>query len=273
MLPKYNPNNPSLLESIVCFTDILGFSSLIINTPNLQSGNHLLKDLHKILTKQYALMREMNPYGHFKTFTDNVILAYPRFEDGEGQSGNLFMSFIDYQLEMTLNGYFLRGGIDLGDYYGDDDFAYGPALIEAHDLESSKAIYPRIILSDEMIKMVSQHLGYYGSASYAPQNSHLLIDEDDKVFVNYLYGLHEIYNTTEDIMEYIQKIQSHKDIILTKLNHFKSDKKLYSKYEWVAQYHNYYCDEYFEKNAIQQFNLKIPSIQTRNFSRIAINVI
>lgn len=37
------------------------------------------------------------------------------------------MSFIDYQLEMTLNGYFLRGGITLGDYYGDNDFAYGPA--------------------------------------------------------------------------------------------------------------------------------------------------
>lgn len=72
-LPKYNPNNPNLLESIVCFTDILGFSDLIINTPTRQSGNHLLKNLHEILTKQYVLMREMYPYGHFKTFTDNVI--------------------------------------------------------------------------------------------------------------------------------------------------------------------------------------------------------
>ena len=40
---------------------------------------------------------------------------------------------------MTLNGYFLRGGIALGYYYGDDDFAYGPALIEAHDLECRKS--------------------------------------------------------------------------------------------------------------------------------------
>ncbi|HJV17192.1 MAG TPA: hypothetical protein VJ546_07400, partial [Bacillales bacterium] len=93
MLPRYNPQKPSLLESIVCFTDILGFSSLIKNTLNRQSGNLLLKNLHEILTKQYVLMREMNPYGHFKTFTDNVILAYPRFQDGEGQSGSLFMSF------------------------------------------------------------------------------------------------------------------------------------------------------------------------------------
>ncbi|MCY8934293.1 hypothetical protein [Bacillus atrophaeus] len=144
MLPKYNSEDPILLESIVCFTDILGFSSLIINKHNRQSGDYLLKDIHGILTKQYELMREMNPYAHFKAFTDNVILAYPRFQDGEGQSGSLFMSFIDYQLEMTLNGYFLRGGVALGDYYGDADFAYGPALIEAHDLECSEAIYPRI---------------------------------------------------------------------------------------------------------------------------------
>lgn len=40
---------------------------------------------------------------------------------------------------MTLNGCFLRGGITLGYYYGDDDFAYGPALIEAHDLECRKS--------------------------------------------------------------------------------------------------------------------------------------
>lgn len=55
---------------------------------------------------------------------------------------------------MILNGYFLCGGIDLGDYYGDDDFVYGLVLIEVYDLESSKVIYFRIILSDEMIKMV-----------------------------------------------------------------------------------------------------------------------
>ena len=269
MLPKYNPNNPSLLESFVCFTDILGFSNLIIQAPNQHHGNILLKDLHTILKNQYDEMKVMNPRGHFKTFTDNIILAYPKFEDGEGQSGSIFMSFIDYQLEMTSNGYFLRGGVALGDYYGDDDFAYGPALIEAHDLECDKAVYPRIILSEEMIKLVSGHLDYYGSPAHAPQNSHLLKDVDDKIFINYLYGLQEEYSTIQDINIYIGKIQKHKAVILKNLNAYQSNIKLYSKYEWVAQYHNYYCDEYFEVVAIQQFNLKIPYINQRAFSRIA----
>lgn len=252
MLPKYNPQNPSLLESIVCFTDILGFSSLIVNTSNRQSGNRLLKDLHEILTKQYELMREMNPYGHFKTFTDNVILAYPRFQDGEGQSGSLFMSFIDYQLEMTLNGYFLRGGIAIGDYYGDDDFAYGPALIEAYDLEYRKASYPRIILSDNLVKMVSEHIDYYAPLTFAPQFSHLLKDADGICFVNYLYGLHESYNCGgSDLDFYVDQLKIHKGIVEEKLQQNTNDPKLYAKYEWVAQYHNYYCDQYFEPNGNQ----------------------
>lgn len=274
MLPKYNPNNPELLESIVCFTDILGFSSLILQVPSKQEGNQLLKNLHTILVDQYALMKVMNPHGQLKTFTDNVILAYPRWDDGEGQSGSLFMSFIDYQLEMTLNGYFLRGGVALGDYYGDNDFAYGPALIEAHDLECDKAKHPRIILCEKMVKMVSEHLNYYGAFNFAPQYSHLLKDEDGKCFINYLYGLHEAYISSDqsdsDMDFYINRLKQHKKIVEQRLLQFEND-SIYSKYEWVAQYHNYYCEQYFEPVGIQQLGLDIKNIPTRNFSRIVVN--
>jgi len=58
-LPKYNPNNPQLLESIVCFTDILGFSNLVTQAPNKQAGNQLLKHLDSTIVEQYSLMRVM----------------------------------------------------------------------------------------------------------------------------------------------------------------------------------------------------------------------
>jgi len=275
MLPKYDSNNPSLLESMVCFTDILGFSNLIMQSTNRQRGSILLKELHSILTEQYAQMNLLNPHGHFKAFTDNVILAYPKFEDGEGQSGSVFMSFIDFQLEMTLNGYFLRGGIALGDYYGDDNFAYGPALIDAHNLECGKAINPRIILSEEMVDMVEVHLNYYSSLAFAPQFSHLLIDNRDEIcFINYLYGLQEAYASSEeeeDFNLYVRKMLKHKEIVEMNLRQFKGNTAIYAKYEWVAQYHNYYCREYFTNSAVQTFNLKIQGVSNGDFSRIVIS--
>lgn len=275
MTQNYNSSNPVLIDSIVCFTDILGFSSIVTQAKNRQAGNQLLKNLHSILMDQYDVMKEMNPYGQFKTFTDNVILAYPKWsfgEEGEGASGSVFSSFIDYQLTMTLKGYFLRGGIAEGDYYGDADFAYGAALIEAHYLEDEEADFPRIILSEKMKDLVAIHLNYYGPKTESPQYSDLFKDDEDGYwFINYLEGLNEEYLNDQDINKYITKLLKHKDIITNRLNEFKGNQKLYDKYQWSAQYHNYFCDQYFYKNAIQQHGLKINNIPPGKFSRIVVN--
>jgi Na+/H+-dicarboxylate symporter len=81
---EYDPSNPKLLESIVCFADILGFSNLIMKSDEEETSSRLLKDLHETLKNLYSEIIELNPYGSFKTFTDNIILAYPKIEDGEG---------------------------------------------------------------------------------------------------------------------------------------------------------------------------------------------
>ncbi|OXS75847.1 hypothetical protein B1B05_14970 [Domibacillus enclensis] len=267
--PKYDPTNPQLLESIVCFADILGFSNLIIQSDQQDKGTDLLRDLHNILSNQYREMSELNPLGSFKSFTDNVILAYPKVEDGEGQSGSIFMSFVYFQLTMTLNSYFIRGGISLNKYYGDEHFAYGPALIEAHDLECKDAIYPRIILSAEMIKMVKVHLDYYGKVSYAPQYWHLLRDnEDGQWFINYLHGLQEDYDETRDFENYADLLKKHKNCIEVKLKEFQGIEKILTKYEWTAKYHNYFCSMHITEEGLQKYDLLIDGIEDGNFSRI-----
>lgn len=274
MVSEYNSTNPKLLNSIVCFTDILGFSNLVAQTNNISQGNKLLKDLHGVLNTQYSSMREMNPNGQFKTFTDNIILAYPISEandGGEMATGGILMSFIEYQLNMVLKEYFVRGGISNDFYYGDSDFAYGPALIEAYSLESNIAIYPRIILSEAMVDLIAKQLNYYAEDIFAPQYHHVMKDEDNKCFLNYLVLLHEIYEEDEDCQSYIQKIHEHKQIVESKLCMFKGESKLYSKYEWVAQYHNYYCKEYICDSVINTYNLLITNVSPRNFQRITSN--
>ncbi len=43
-----------------------------------------------------------------------------------------------------------RGAICLGALYHDENCIVGPALIEAHDLEKVEAVYPRIILDENV---------------------------------------------------------------------------------------------------------------------------
>lgn len=271
MIPKYNSNNPGLINSIVCFSDILGFSNLVKSTgSDTKKGDFMLNDLHSVLTKQYAEMNKFNIYGNFKAFTDNVIMAYPIIEDGEGQFGSIITSFLEFQLNMVLKGYFLRGGISLGDYYGSGDFAYGPALIEAHELESKIAINPRIILSDSTIEMVRGHLKYYYPISNAPQNSHLLIDTRDGVwFLNYLQIAKEYYyEYNSEYKKLAEILFNHKVVIEKKINEFSKDFKIRSKYEWVAEYHNYYCYNNLDSKTINDFDLTIKGIKHSFFCKI-----
>lgn len=265
MFPTYNSEDPTLLPSMVCFTDILGFSNLITDAKD-EEKNVLLKNIHSRLQEEYALMRETNEYAQMKTFTDNVILAYPLFMDGEGEAGNLFITLITYQLNMTLNGYFLRGGIDLGDYYGDKDFAYGSSLIEAHRLEAYCAKYPRIILSDTMLKLIYLHTeGFYSGIEYAPQMNYLLRDSDGIVFLNYLARLNPGFDYEDvfpdDVDRFIASLKKHKAIVENNLLKHKGereeDKKVYAKYAWVADYHDYYCKQHIDSGQLMKHDLLI----------------
>ena len=245
MFPQYNKENPELLESIVCFADILGFSDLIKSTNSKEAAIQILKKLHNDLNIFYKNLEDLNPYGSIKTFTDNIILAYPKYEDGEGQYGSLINSFMYFQLSMVLKGYFVRGGVALNEYYGDQTFAYGPALIEAYELESTKANYPRIILSDKMIQLIIDHIAdYYGGVG-APQISEILCDKEDNLcFINYLLVIEDEFQDDRNFSRYLELITSHKEQIEKAIRGNLNNPKIMMKYSWLAKYHNYFCDTF-----------------------------
>ncbi|MFA2568880.1 hypothetical protein ABR775_03335 [Bacillus cereus] len=265
---RYDKCNPETINSAVCFVDILGFSKLVQDSFAAGTGNDLLKRIHKTVTDNIAELKPREKsIGILKAFTDNIVIGYPIYQDGEGQLGSIFLNFAWYQLSLTLEGFFVRGAVSIGDYYGDDEFAFGPALIEAHYLESKEAHNPRIILSDEATKMVNTHIGYYGKG-LSPQSRDLLKDNlDGKYFINYL----EVAMGDRGLDDYAVSfsiLKQHKEIIELNLQKYKDDedKKIYSKYEWVAQYHNFFSDLNFETQNSQQ--LKIDNVQRGNFSQI-----
>lgn len=56
-----------------------------------------------------------------------------------------------YQILLLKNGFLCRGGIALNKHYSKSGFIFSPALIEAYKVESEKAIYPRIVISEDLI--------------------------------------------------------------------------------------------------------------------------
>ena len=63
----------------------------------------------------------------------------------------------------------------------------GPALLEAALLEKDQAVFPRVILSDETVRIMRTHLEYYADGQ-APQIKAILVDEDGKYFIKLFHG-------------------------------------------------------------------------------------
>jgi len=228
--------------SYCAFLDVLGFSERISASYKDDSADKLLESFHKILAESIAQFNGSTDESmlYFKSFTDNVVLAHPRFSDDmESEFGFILWSVNEYQFQMALKGFFIRGGLAVGQLFMDENSVYGAALLEAYRLESKIAVNPVVVLCDDTMKLVDKHIEYY-SGEIAPQLRHVLKGPDGRYFLNYL---------TECIIEgddgdYLnaESLCLHKEQIEKALKIYAGIPTVFSKFAWLAAYHNYFCD-------------------------------
>jgi hypothetical protein len=160
--------------------------------------------------------------------------------DAESEFGSAFWRLAAFQMQMATAGYFIRGAISVGKAYIDEVTVFGPALTEAHTGESTLARDPRIILTSSAVMTAKKHLTYYGEVpENAPHFRDILCDSDGQWFLNYLEC---ILIAEEEHGPYYEELFKHKAVVEEKLVEHKDNPPIWSKYAWVAGYHNYFCD-------------------------------
>lgn len=251
---------PTLRTSFCLFLDVLGFSKEIIKHDSCGDGNTHLTEINKAIGKAGYNLKGYGESWNVKIFTDNVVLGSPIDQlhegDEEGRFGHIVMNLVYYQLSMVLDGFFVRGGWSIGNLFMNTRLIYGKALIEAHEIESKLSIFPRVILSEEMKMLVKKHLNYYSKTTISPQKHHVLKDEEDNFFINYLVGvLDDDYEVKWNLLA------KHKNIIEGKINTFRNDKRVLRKYKWAAFYHNYFCNNFIDRCPRKYLISKIRSSQ------------
>jgi hypothetical protein len=225
--------------SYCAFLDVLGFSDRMRASYKENDGDALLQDFHSILNKSIERFKETTNDSmlYFKSFTDNVLLAHPRFsKDMEAEFGFILWSILEYQFEMALKGFFIRGGLSVGPLFVDENSVYGEALLEAYHLESKVATNPIVVLSDATMKLVDLHVKYYGDG--APQMRHVLKGADGRYFLNYLSEC--IIDGSEELN--VKALRLHKQQIEKSLKQYIHMPTVFAKFSWLAQYHNFFCD-------------------------------
>ena len=84
----------------------------------------------------------------FGAFSDHFVFSMP------ATYGLWFLNTASkFIIDLLHAGVLTRGAAVLGDLYHRDNVIFGPALVEAAEIETRESIYPRILLSSEVVKV------------------------------------------------------------------------------------------------------------------------
>jgi hypothetical protein len=160
---------PKYEEQFTAFIDFLGFSEASTGTDDstrLKIRNLLLElsELRGEFDVQ-STVQETGKMHQYKpaisTFSDNIVISYPLrpISDVTGHNEHGTAVVVMFMFNRLLTriaaaalriGFLLRGGATIGKLYHSRGVVFGEALVEAYEIESRTAIYPRVVLSNKI---------------------------------------------------------------------------------------------------------------------------
>lgn len=223
--------------SIIAFLDILGGKNMIIKDDDA-SLNLVHNSYTESIKKYKELGNQRFQIPQINIFSDNISISFPIDKNLDNVCECIF-SVIFFcsilTLQFTINGLLIRGGITIGYCFSDAIMVWGKALVRAYEIESTIAIYPRIVidpLADEVFHFLSK----------SKYQKLICKDFDGLYFIDIFYSQqnHEVLSLLEGLIHNIENS-------IGKLD----DKNLKErqKLQWLQ---NYYCEKYnYIKNNIK----------------------
>jgi hypothetical protein len=161
-------------QCFVAFLDVLGFSEMVARAVTTVGADELNR-LYRCHVAARALTVSDRTVDIVQ-FSDSVVISKPyAAQDFRG-----FVQLVaNYQRLLLREGILCRGGLSRGAHYSKDAFVMSEGLISAYQLESKKARYPRVVVSDELLLLVGER---------SAKQARLLREDDGVVFVDFLTG-------------------------------------------------------------------------------------
>ncbi len=221
---------------IVAFVDILGFKAMIDQVEHGTLHPDLLNECLSFSESLGAL----TPRCTTTIMSDAIVLSHVFDTRRTKSSGHLCWSTeekVQNILEMlTLLsfrflrlGVFVRGAVTIGNLYHRGNVVFGDALVKAYLTETNKAVFPRIIVSPEVLP-------------FAP-HSMIRRHGDEHSFIHILHVLDDLQEMDEGTRTIFRgKFRKIRNAIQTRLEEC-SEQKIYQKIRWFAEYWNSCCPD------------------------------
>jgi hypothetical protein len=232
---------PRFVASSVLFWDLLGISAMstaatkqaLVNLRGVRAAIEAARE--RASTEEEGFLRCST------WFTDNVVIATPVVgpQDVDMTLGPTFVDAAYMQLYLLREGYLARGAVSFGPHYIDKSFVFGPALIDAHTLETDDGgnRWPCVAVTDDVADLCREmSRRYEANPKAGPYASELVVDEQGGVFVDQL----GIWLDEEDDPQVIAYwVPLYRNLIRRRLGELRPTSRVWQKWRWLADYHDF----------------------------------
>lgn len=224
---------PAYERRLILFLDFLGFREIVAETTDDPAS------LSRLIASLDAI-RSISEDGFVESeqvtqFSDSLVVSY-RLDETSGVFWLLHAMAMTV-VELAGRGYLLRGAVTIGDLIHDDSHVVGPAMVAAYEMESWRAIMPRVIIDPAVLDIVREHRGELHTSDDEEEyvRSFIALDEDGEHFFDYVSwrSVVEIVGADDDSYgAYLERISR---LVERGLEH--SDVRVLRKYLWLHRHY------------------------------------
>ena len=219
--------NVDLKQYAICYFDVLGTTNRIKNEGieaaigNLWNIAYALDQNIYYRTEGDKTIPDPRPVI-IKSFTDNFLIAREIQEPPFYAIDPVFQAVGRAIVQsLFMNRMLIRGAVVVGKMHIDDNSILGPAIVEAHRIENSVAVYPRIIVDHSVMEKLPFAIAWKRNFDL-----YFFEDYDGAICFNYLRFVSKslIEKKAESV---ISELKTDRD---------RADLKEKVKYNWVINY-------------------------------------
>lgn len=240
---------------LIAFIDILGFKEIVRESKNdiskiefLYSVLDYLKnweapdkwDLKYVEIEEDAQKKGVSNFDirgktNSTSFSDSIVVSVKVDNNINEMTSTLIANLAHIGAKLLEKGVLFRGGLTIGNLiHNENGTVFGQGLIDAYQLESNSALFPRIILSDKLVKQ----LNYPFSDKHNRYPYHQYV----KRFADGCVGFHQMifFQVIESWVEMTeeklkQSLNNIRKVIINGLDASFENPRVYKKYKWLKE--------------------------------------
>jgi hypothetical protein len=232
--PPKRKLNPLVYERrLTLFIDFLGFKEHVQDTV---SDPSVLRRLVSAMDRVGEIARDdraFNKSQQITQFSDCIVVSY-RVEE-ESAVFWLLNEIAFCVIDLVELGFLLRGALTVGCLLHTAKHLVGPALVDAYELESKVAKFPRILIEEKVLDVAKRahREGHTKREEEDYVKTFMTKDTDGRYYFDYVSWTSVVATTGGDNNGYPAYLQKVGDIIRSGLRH--SNPKVLEKYLWLHQ--------------------------------------